>query len=83
MEGYKLPSISQNTDKARVEKNLGRDLGQAPKSENISQRKQGFERFRVFEHQQKPYNIISCYPKENESNKLRNFPKLTLEDKLI
>lgn len=46
------------------------------------QKRQGFERFRIYERQQKPFNIISCYPKENESNKLRNFPKLTLEDRL-
>jgi len=56
---------------------------QAPNTDNILQRKSGFERFSVFERQQKPYNIISCYPKETDSNKLRTFPKLTLEDKLI
>ena len=55
----------------------------APHTESMLQRKQGFERFRVYERQQKPYNIISCYPKKNEDNHLRNFPKLTLEDGLI
>ncbi len=48
------------------------------------ERRKGFERFRIYERQQKPFNIISCYPKDNENdNKLRNYPKLTLEDKLI
>jgi hypothetical protein len=47
------------------------------------QRRQGMERFKVYERQQKPFNIINCYPREQENNKLRNFPKLTLEDKLI
>lgn len=37
----------------------------------------------MYERQQKPYNIISCYPKEEDTNKLRNFPKLTLENRLI
>ncbi len=38
----------------------------------------------VYERQQKPYNIISCYPKENpNSNVHRIYPKLTLESKLI
>ena len=36
----------------------------------------------VYERQQKPYNIISCYPKE-VPNVHRRFPRLTLEDKLI
>ena len=58
-------------------------MNPSPRTEHMLQKKQGFERFRVFERQQKPYNIISCYPKHDESNKLRNFPKLTLEDRLI
>ena len=41
-----------------------------------------FDRFSIFEKQQKGYNIINCYPKEMSSS-LRNFPKFTLEDKLI
>lgn len=36
----------------------------------------------VYERQQKPYNIISCYPREVPSVH-RKFPKLTLENKLI
>jgi hypothetical protein len=51
--------------------------------DEVVKKRQGFERFRIYEQQQKPFNIISCYPKEQENNKLRNFPKLTLEDKLI
>jgi len=47
------------------------------------QRRQGFERFKVYEGQQNQFNIINCYPKEQTSYRLRNFPKLTLEDKLI
>jgi hypothetical protein len=47
------------------------------------QQRKGFERFGIYERQQKPFNIINCYPKENEGNKLRNFPKLTLEDRLL
>lgn len=35
----------------------------------------------VYERQQKPYNIISCYPRD--SNAHRVYPKLTLESKLI
>lgn len=46
-------------------------------------RKLGFERFKVYEGQQHQFNIINCYPKEQNSYRLRNFPKLTLEDKLI
>ena len=42
-----------------------------------------FERSRVYEHQQRPYNIISYCPKDNKNNKLRNYPKLTLENRLI
>ena len=62
MEGYKLPSINQNPVRAKVDTNLGSNFDHAPRSENILQRKQGFERYRVYEGQQKPYNIISCYP---------------------
>jgi hypothetical protein len=36
----------------------------------------------IFEKQQKPYNIISYYPKRDE-NRHRVYPKLTLEDKLL
>lgn len=53
------------------------------RSELVADRRQGFERFRIYERQQKPYNIISCYPKEEDNNKLRTFPKLTLENQLI
>jgi hypothetical protein len=62
VENYKLPSISQNNDKLRAESNLGSNMGNMPR-ENIGQRRKGFERFQVYERQQKPYNIISCYPK--------------------
>lgn len=42
----------------------------------------GKDQDRIYEHQQKPYNIISCYP--NQAPPLhRQYPKLTLEDKLI
>jgi hypothetical protein len=41
-----------------------------------------FDRFEVYEKQQKAFNIINCQPKELSSS-LRVFPKLTLEDKLI
>lgn len=53
------------------------------KPEHLTQRKEGFERFRIYQRQQQPYNIISCYPKEDDNNHLRNFPKLTLENKLL
>lgn len=36
----------------------------------------------VYERQQKPYNIISCYPRE-VYNAHRVYPKFTLESKLI
>lgn len=36
----------------------------------------------IYERQQKPYNIISCYPRDGQP-KHRVFPKLTLENKLI
>ena len=36
----------------------------------------------VYTRQQKPYNIISCYPQANPAVH-RKYPKLTLEDKLI
>ena len=36
----------------------------------------------VYERQQRNFNIISYYPK-NVRPTLRNFPKLTLEDKLL
>lgn len=82
---YKLPTI--NKSNARVEPNIGNNM--EPNFDRRSdsnlpvQRKQGFERFRIYERQQKPFDIINCYPKEYESNKLRNFPKLTLENQLI
>ena len=41
-----------------------------------------FDRFAIYEKQQKGYNIINCYPKSMSSS-LRMFPKLTLENKLI
>ncbi len=53
------------------------------RTEGVTQRKEGFERFRIYHRQQQPYNIISCYPKEEDNNQLRNFPKLTLENKLL
>ena len=37
----------------------------------------------IYERQQKPYNIISCYPKDGLSNTHRLHPRLTLESKLI
>jgi len=36
----------------------------------------------VYRKQEKEFNIISFYPKEYKPN-LRQFPKLTMEDKLI
>ena len=36
----------------------------------------------VYERQQKPYNIINCYPRE-VINTHRAYPKYTLENKLI
>jgi hypothetical protein len=51
--------------------------------ELLTQRREGFERFRIYQRQQQPYNIISCYPKEEGNNILRSFPKLTLENKLL
>lgn len=84
MQGYKLPSINQSTERARAENNIGSNIQAAGerRTDNPIQRRNGFQRFRIYERQQKPFNIISCYPKEDESNKLRTFPKLTLEDKL-
>lgn len=36
----------------------------------------------IYKRQEKDFNIISYYPKEFKPN-LRQFPKLTLEDKLL
>lgn len=36
----------------------------------------------VYKKQEKEFNIISFYPKEYKPN-LRQYPRLTLEDKLI
>jgi hypothetical protein len=41
-----------------------------------------FDRFSIYEKQQKGYNIINCHPSEMQRS-LRAFPKLTLENKLI
>jgi hypothetical protein len=32
----------------------------------------------IFERQQKPYNIISCYPKDVPTNTHRVYPRITL-----
>ena len=37
---------------------------------------------RIFEKQEKEYNIISYYPKPY-APRLKNFPRLTLEDQII
>lgn len=54
-----------------------------PKIPEPVHKRQGFERFGVYERQQKAFDIINYKPRQNEANKLRNYPKLTLEDKLI
>lgn len=36
---------------------------------------------KIYANQQKPYNIINCYPNGNPIH--REYPKLTLENKLI
>ena len=41
----------------------------------------GKDQDRVYQNQQKPYNIINCYP--NNPPVHRQFPRLTLENKLI
>ena len=41
----------------------------------------GKDQDRVFQNQQKPYNIISCHPHNPPVH--RQFPRLTLENKLI
>ena len=85
---YELPSLSKVINKARAQSEIG-NIQNKVNPEMISnkgqtyRRRQGFQRFNIYERQQKPFNIISFYPKQNESNNLRNFPKLTLEDKLI
>ena len=67
-----LPTIGQN-QQGRTSSN----------SENQPYCKAGFERFRVYEQQQQPYNILSFCLKDSKNNRLRNYLKLTLEDKLI
>lgn len=79
---YKLPSLPQIPDKAQLPA-AGNLSPRVALGESAIRRRQGFERFGIYERQQKPFNIISCYPKDYESNKLRNFPKLTLENRLI
>lgn len=49
---------------------------------NLMRAMPGKDQDRVYERQQIPYNIISCYPREAPSVH-RKFPKLTLENKLI
>lgn len=41
----------------------------------------GKDQDRVYENQQKPYNIISFYPSDGAIH--RKYPKLTLENRLI
>ena len=41
----------------------------------------GKDQDQIFQNQQKPYNIISCHPHNPPIH--RQFPRLTLENKLI
>lgn len=45
-------------------------------------RNTSMDQAQVYKKQEKEFNIISFYPKEYKPN-LRQFPKLTLENKLI
>ena len=45
-------------------------------------RNTSMDQAQVYKKQEKEFNIISFYPKEYKPN-LRQFPKLTLEDRLI
>ena len=69
--GFKLPAISRSPERPEQ---TGRSSGSLPKS--------GFERFRIYEHQQKPYDIIANAPRAHESIRLRNWPKYSLEHRL-
>ena len=43
---------------------------------------QYYDQNRVYEKQEKEFNIINYYPKKY-TPRLKNFPRLTLEDRLI
>jgi hypothetical protein len=45
-------------------------------------RNTSMDQTQVYKKQEKEFNIISFYPKEYKPN-LRQYPRLTLEDKLI
>jgi hypothetical protein len=63
--GYKLPSIGRSGDRVRVSSNLGNNMeSYMSNAELPTQKRQNFERFRIYERQQKPYNIINYSPKE-------------------
>ena len=70
--GFKLPSLNKSPDN-RAQEQKG-SSGSLPKS--------GFERFSIYQHQQKPYDIIANAPRGNESIRLRNWPKYSLEHRL-
>ena len=49
---------------------------------NSIMRNISMDQTQIYKRQEKDFNIISYYPKEFKPN-LRQFPKLTLEDKLL
>ena len=67
--GFKLPTIGNNPERP-----MERSQRELPK--------RGFERFKIYEHQQKPYDIIKNSPRGYESIRLRNWPKYSLEHRL-
>lgn len=71
----RLPTIYSNKEKVQNEGKYGG-------SEKMKVKPDYLDRFKVYERQQKPFDIINCYP-NNGDRQLRLFPKLTLEHKLI
>ena len=78
-------TMDNNSKISKIEVNIdGQDTGQS-KMANIGSKimkNMSMEQGDIFKKQEKDFNIISFYPKQVKPN-LRNFPRLTLEDKLL